>query len=355
MGQAVAVCGVPAGAMFFGGLLSRVGSPHVAAVHALQHLGAGIVLGAVSTELLPLLLTRVGRQGLDVNAFTAATCAGFVLGLVLMLGVRGLTQRASEAPEVPSEAYAPLLGEGNGAGAGAGAGGGVAGGVAGGGAPAEAAGGGADVEEAGSDGELFAEPVYDSVDAAPRPERVREALRRGTFGRHAAWSAYSEAQADRWDRDVSWGTPFPWTFTVAVAVDSVLDGVLIGLALASAGATAGWAMAAALAFEMGFLGLTYAVAVSRQGLPTQMACAVGMPLAILAGGAAGAFFAQALEDHPAAFVAALSFGVAALLYLCAEELLLEGHVDCGRGHTWWVDLCFFAGFLAVFVTSVREA
>jgi len=155
----------------------------VGAMHALQHFGAGIVLGAVATELRPMLLARVGRRGLDVNAFTAATCAGFVLGLGLMLGVRSATQCASEAPEVPSDAYLPLLGDT---------------GDVGGGGGAPAADGGRDEEaDAGSEGDLLAEPVYDSVDPAPRPERVREALRRGTFARHAAWSAYSEAQADR--------------------------------------------------------------------------------------------------------------------------------------------------------------
>ena len=41
------------------------------------------------------------------------------------------------------------------------------------------------------------------------------------------------------------------------------------------------------------------------------------------------------------------FGVAALLYLVTEELLLEAHSE-GEGHTWWVDCCYFAGFLGSF-------
>jgi len=339
VGHAVGVCGVPAGAMLLGGLVSRLGTPPEKAVHALQHLGAGIVLGAVSTEVLPLLLTQAGGGGgMGVNDFTAVACAGFLGGLVLMLVVRSLTQHASEAPEVPSEAWIPLLGPEEGEG----------------GEPAEAA--EEEEEEEGWDAEVAA--VHDS--ASPRasgPERVRETFVRGrasTFGRHAAWSAYSEAHADVWDRDVSWGAPFPWTFTIAVLVDSLMDGALVGMTLTTTRPTVGWAIALAMAVEMGFLGLTYAVACSRQSLPTQMACVAGMPLAILAGGAAGARGTEvAVQGHLAAFVAALSFGVATLLYLCCEELLLESHA-CGRGHTWWVDMSFFVGFLGMFITSVRE-
>jgi zinc transporter ZupT len=36
---------------------------------------------------------------------------------------------------------------------------------------------------------------------------------------------------------------------------------------------------------------------------------------------------------------------AALLYLVTEELLLEAHEE-GSDHVWWVDVMFFAGFIA---------
>jgi len=39
--------------------------------------------------------------------------------------------------------------------------------------------------------------------------------------------------------------------------------------------------------------------------------------------------------------------VAALLYLVTEELLVEAHVgDDREHHVWYVDLCFFAAFIA---------
>ena len=47
-------------------------------------------------------------------------------------------------------------------------------------------------------------------------------------------------------------------------------------------------------------------------------------------------------------VGVISFGVAALLYLVTEELLLEAH-EGGDGHVWWVDSLFFLGFLGSFL------
>jgi ZIP family zinc transporter len=48
----------------------------------------------------------------------------------------------------------------------------------------------------------------------------------------------------------------------------------------------------------------------------------------------------------------VSFGVAALLYLVTEELLIEAHEtteEAGEGHVWWVDATFFVGFMLAFV------
>ncbi len=57
--------------------------------------------------------------------------------------------------------------------------------------------------------------------------------------------------------------PFPADFALAVYIDSMLDGLLVGLTLIT-GKSAGLYMAVAMAFEMGFLGLTFAAACSRQ-------------------------------------------------------------------------------------------
>ena len=56
---------------------------------------------------------------------------------------------------------------------------------------------------------------------------------------------------------------------------------------------------------------------------------------------------------PAMHVALISFGIAALLFLVTEELLLEAHEaqehSAHEEHIWWVDMFFFLGFLLSFL------
>ena len=64
------------------------------------------------------------------------------------------------------------------------------------------------------------------------------------------------------------------------------------------------------------------------------------------GAAIGGMLASMLLDHHALFTGLLSFGASALLYMVAEELLLEAHEDDGDHHVWWVDLQLYVGFWA---------
>ena len=60
-----------------------------------------------------------------------------------------------------------------------------------------------------------------------------------------------------------------------------------------------------------------------------------------------------LARAPAMHVALISFGIAALLFLVTEELLLEAHEaqehSAHEEHIWWVDMFFFLGFLLSFL------
>lgn len=69
------------------------------------------------------------------------------------------------------------------------------------------------------------------------------------------------------------------------------------------------------------------------------------------GGVGGAALATVVAAHPLYHLALISFGVAALLYLVTEELLLEAHESHDADHVWWIDLCFFIGFMAAFVVE----
>ena len=101
------------------------------------------------------------------------------------------------------------------------------------------------------------------------------------------------------------------------------------------------------------------------------------PLSLWLGGFIGATTAAAVARAPAMHVALISFGIAALLFLVTEELLLEAHeavstrwysrLDGVEGdggpprrheaqehsaheeHIWWVDMFFFLGFLLSFL------
>lgn len=63
------------------------------------------------------------------------------------------------------------------------------------------------------------------------------------------------------------------------------------------------------------------------------------------GAVLGGMLASALSHNPIYLVALLSFGTSALLYMVAEELLLEAHDDDDDDeHVWWVDLQLYVGF-----------
>jgi zinc transporter ZupT len=65
---------------------------------------------------------------------------------------------------------------------------------------------------------------------------------------------------------------------------------------------------------------------------------------VVLGAAAGGFLATTLAESPVLFAGMLSFGTSALLFMVAEELLLEAHED--GEHVWWVDLQLYVGFYA---------
>ena len=88
----------------------------------------------------------------------------------------------------------------------------------------------------------------------------------------------------------------------------------------------------------------------RAGPPPTLG-ARGAP--VIVSDAIGATTAAAVARAPAMHVALISFGIAALLFLVTEELLLEAHEaqehSAHEEHIWWVDMFFFLGFLLSFL------
>ena len=305
---ALRLTALPSGGMLLLAFLAFLISPPPVLVAALQHLAAGIVLSAVAVELVPVISNAPSTWANNLSI-----TVGFVLGVALFVSV------------------GTLCGDDH------------------------------DHDKTGDDEEKCEEE--DAARSPPRRRTASSAAQRsklgmmrdhvGGGGHGGAVVAASDYAAIRSDsvvlNDVARRPRYPTTMVLAVLVDALCDGFLIGLSAAS-GTNAGLIMAIALTIEMGFLSLTFTASLRRQPRGVAVFSVLLPPLALVLGGALGAATAEVVSRNPALHVGLISFGVAALLYLVTEELLLEAHETQGpEEHIAWVDSCFFAGFLASFL------
>jgi ZIP family zinc transporter len=133
---------------------------------------------------------------------------------------------------------------------------------------------------------------------------------------------------------------------VPTAVDLFIDGLLIAIGLA-AGLFGGMLLLAGLTIEALSLGLAMTPALVPQGAGKVKAIATmgGLGLMIMLGATAGY---ASVGASPPMLAAILGFGVAALLYLVTEDLLLEAHAT---SDTPAVTATFFLGFLIPLVLA----
>lgn len=140
----------------------------------------------------------------------------------------------------------------------------------------------------------------------------------------------------------------PWGLLGGVAVDIAIDGLLLGIAFA-AGAKEGFLLSLALTIEIFSLGLATASSLGRagQGRGKSIVIVAALALLFLAGAAIGATLLQGLSGHALEIV--LSFGLAALLFLVTEELLVEAHE---AAETPALTAAFFVGFLLFLILGM---
>ena len=140
----------------------------------------------------------------------------------------------------------------------------------------------------------------------------------------------------------------PTSLLVTVGIDLLIDGLLVGLGFA-AGAEAGVLLTFALTLEILFLGLSMAAALSKAGASRRrvIATAAGLGALVAVGAAIGVTLLSGLSGR--ALEVVLSFGVAALLYLVTEELLVEAHEV---PETPTITATFFLGFLVLFLLEM---
>ncbi|MBC6612400.1 transporter [Hymenobacter sp. BT507] len=135
--------------------------------------------------------------------------------------------------------------------------------------------------------------------------------------------------------------PLPWGLLLAIGIDILIDGLLLGIGFA-AGAKEGTLLAVALTIELLSLGLATAVELRQDGHSKGRAVGIvaGLSLLLLTGAGVGLTVLQGATGNLLEIV--LSFGLAALLFLVTEELLIEAHEET---ETPWLTLAFFVGFL----------
>ncbi len=126
-----------------------------------------------------------------------------------------------------------------------------------------------------------------------------------------------------------------------VGVDIAIDGLLLGIGFA-AGQKEGVLLTLALATELLSLGLVTASALGVAGVSRlkNVGIVAALSLLFLVGASAGATLLRSLSDEWLELV--LSFGLAALLFLVTEELLVEAHED---PESPLLTATFFGGFL----------
>ncbi len=146
------------------------------------------------------------------------------------------------------------------------------------------------------------------------------------------------------------GGDSPVGLMVGVGIDILLDGILISVSFA-AGAKEGLLLTLALTMEFLSLGLAVATALGKQEMGRRrIILTTGLLfLTVVAGAGIGALVMQAIS--PEALEVVLSFGLAALLYLVTEELLVEAHEEPESPAASGM---FFLGFLVFLLLGMVE-
>ncbi len=143
-------------------------------------------------------------------------------------------------------------------------------------------------------------------------------------------------------------TSLPTGLIATIGVDVTIDGLLIGIGFA-AGAKEGILLIVALTLELLSLGLATSATLSKVGASRGKSIAITSGLALLPflGATLGSTLLGGLSGGM--LEAVLAFGVAALLYLVTEELLVEAHEV---PETPLITATFFIGFLLLLIITM---
>ena len=152
----------------------------------------------------------------------------------------------------------------------------------------------------------------------------------------------------RLEREEERGRGLPIGLAVAAAVDTLLDGAIIGAGF-SVDQKLGTILVIALGLELFFLTLSVGVEFREAKLEVWKSLAITAGIAcMLLLGAFGASFLLA-DASKATLAVVLAFGAAALIYLIAEELLVE---TIQAEESVFSTLMLFSGFLVLLILKL---
>lgn len=154
----------------------------------------------------------------------------------------------------------------------------------------------------------------------------------------------------RYENNGKQKSKIPVGLTAAAAVDTLIDGALTSSGF-SANEQLGVLLAIALALELFFLTLSVGLEFRESHFQFWQSLAVtgGIALLFVVGAFGASFFLADASDATLAIV--LAFGAAALIYLVAEELLVE-NVQAEESIVSTMTL--FSGFLALLVLKLLQ-
>ena len=154
----------------------------------------------------------------------------------------------------------------------------------------------------------------------------------------------------RLERQKKRGKGLPAGLAAAAAVDTLIDGTIISAGF-SANDQLGVLLATALSLELFFLTLSVGVEFRETKINTWQSLAVtgGIAALMLVGAVGAGFFLADVSEATLAIV--LAFGAAALIYLVAEELLVE---TIQAEESIFSTMTLFAGFIALLVLKLLE-
>jgi ZIP family zinc transporter len=154
----------------------------------------------------------------------------------------------------------------------------------------------------------------------------------------------------RFERNKKIERSFPIGLAAAAAVDTLIDGMLISAGF-SANDQLGALLAIALSLELLFLTLSVGVEFRKGKFEWWQSLAItgGIAVLLLVGAFAAGFLLADVPETTLAVV--LSFGAAALIYLIAEELLVE---NVQAEESLFSTATLFSGFLALLILKLLE-